>query len=658
MHLSAYCGMLNVCSARGSTFLGFEVYMSSRALRASRIAPLLLALFAPGIAFAASAVVTPLVAKGVDAKVSGNVTGLLSSELDFSGAYETVTETPTAVTEKCLASATCLGGIAKTAGADAVLAGTVGTGPEGLQVFLVLYDGGKIKNKATFDIAGDPASLADNAGKWVKQLVSGQSPAAAAVVEAPPSFEEEEGDGFEFDAPPKSTSKSTSKSTTTTKTRIDTTSTPRELADGDFEEDEDDGAAAAAKSKSEAAAKAKAEAEAKAKADAEAKAKAEAAAKAKAKADAERKAREDAERLAREEEAAEEAARQAARAKAEAARRAREAEEAEAAEASEEPSGDDDDFSFGSSAALIAIETDGEEEEEIVEDEEEEEAPVASSRSTSSRSSASTSRSGSSSSRDEEPDEEPEEEEDEFAALDEEENPRDRSRDFDEDEDDDRRTTSKSRDLDEDDRDSRSSRTSGQSSRSASFDEDDRGSSRSSTRIDRADEKPGIALTARGGYSRYYDFNFITYGAELAIPVAPVVQIIAGIEGFSTQRQLSDVVIRQLADEQQVDPSEINAAPWNTILPINFGVLYKSSKNAVRPYGGVDLTLTPYTANFDVALGARLRAGADFMLADSFGLNLNLSAGILWGDKFDETQAEIKDFGLIPQISAGTVFQF
>jgi hypothetical protein len=150
----------------------------------------------------------------------------------------------------------------------------------------------------------------------------------------------------------------------------------------------------------------------------------------------------------------------------------------------------------------------------------------------------------------------------------------------------------------------------------------------------------------------------VTYGAELSIPVAPVVQIIAGVEGFSTQRQYSDNVVKQLAIERGVDASEINAKPWQTIIPISLGVLYKSSKNAVRPYGGLDLTLTPYTADFDLAVGARLRAGADFMVAKSFGLNLNLSAGIIWGEKFDETQAEVKDFGIIPQVSGGTVFQF
>ncbi|MDP2309749.1 MAG: hypothetical protein Q8P18_27260 [Pseudomonadota bacterium] len=671
--------------------------MSRRAPRASRIAPLLLALFAPGIASAATAVVTPLVAKGVDAKVIGAVTGLISSELDFSGAFETVTELPAApstLNEKCLTSTSCLGAIAKSAGVDSVLTGIIAPGGKGILVSLVLYDAGKntIRSKATFDVASDPGTLADNAGKWVKQIVSGQSPAATAAAAAPPpSFSDEEEDGFAFESEPKPTASkpksttSTSKSgvsdgPVTSKTRIDTSgSKARTLSDeeddGDDFEMEDTSAADAAKAKADAAAKAaakaKADAAAKAKAEAEAEAKAEAeaqaAAKAKAKADAERRAREDAERLAREEEEAEEASRQAARAKAEAARRQREAAEAEEEEdASASSSGDDEDFSFGSSVGLMAIETEDAEEEEaaeVEEDEEEEEAPRVTSRSTSSsRSTASSSR-ATSRDLDEDLDEDLGEDEEEDPDAEEEDED---LADFDEDEEDKPRSRSSSRpnfDEDEDDRDSRSSRsssssrTSGSSSASRRFDEDDRGS-RSSTRIEKEDAKPGIGLAVRGGYSRYFEFNFVTYGAELAIPVAPTVQIIAGIEGFSTQRQYSENVVSQLAIEQGVDESEINPNPWQTILPINFGVLYKSSKNAVRPYGGLDLTLTPYTKTFDLALGARGRAGADFMVADNFGLNLNLSVGIIWGEKLDQMQKDVEDVGVIPQISAGTVFQF
>ncbi|MFN7145137.1 MAG: hypothetical protein ACK4YP_15275 [Myxococcota bacterium] len=656
--------------------------MPPRALRASRIAPILLALFVPGVAFAGSAVVPPLVAKGLDQKIANNVTGLVSSELDFSGAYDTVTELPQApstLNDKCVTSTSCLQGISKANGGADVLTGIVSPGGAGLQVQLVLYDAGKnaIKSKMTFDVPGDPASLADNSGKWVKAVVSGQAPAQAATAAATaPSFDDEEEDDFAFESSkPASSSKSGSSAKTSGKsagdapanTRMTPTVNARELEDEDddfaFDEEEEDPKAAKAKADAEAKAKAEAAAKAEAKAKAEAAAKAKAEAEAKARAEAAAKAKADAERLAREEEEAEERARQEARAKAEAARRAREAAEAEEESTA---SGDDEDFEFGSSAGLIAIET--EDEEEV---EEEEEAPVArstsrssSSASKSSSSSKSTTTSGRSAAA------KPYDEDEELADLDaEEEEDEDLDeapvrRTFDEDEDEDRPSRSSRYDEDEDDRSasrsssrsSSSSRSGSSSSRSSRYEDLDGPSSRVSVRD--PGEKAGVALAGRVGYSRYYDFNFITYGAELNIPVAPVVTIVAGIEGFSTQRQLSEKVVAQLAAEAGVDPSEINASPWNTILPINLGVLYKNTANKVRPYGGVDLTITPYTENFDLAVGARARAGADFMVADSFGLNLNLSAGIIWGDKFDDTQAGIKDFGLIPQISGGTVFQF
>lgn len=675
--------------------------MARCAPRAPRIA-LLLALFAPQAAFAGSAVVTPLIAKGVEPKVSQAVTGLVSSELDFSGAYETVTELPqppATLNAACLTQVTCLAAIAKAGGADAVLTGSVGPGAQGLQIQLVLYDGGKIKSKQTFETAGDPATLADSAGKWVKSLISGTPPAATAAAEAPPSFDSEEEDEFAFDAKtPAATAAKPSK------TRTENKANPRELADED-EDEEEVVVSSSSKSKSEAAerareeaeAKAEAEARAKAKAEAEARAKADAEAKAKARAEAERKAREEADRLAREE-AEEDQRREDARNAAEAARRAREEEEeaqytkASASKSTSSSSSaskstskpkveeeDEEDFEFGSSAAAIEIETEDEPEEE------EEVAPPPRSSSSSSRSSSSsgkqtTSSSSRTASKPVVEDEDEPVEDEELVDLDEEDPPsRSKSRDEDEE---DPPSRSKSRDDDEDSSSSRSrssssrddedDRSSSRSRSSSSRDDDDRSSSRSSSarsssryddldgpsRSKSSDKKPGVALIGRVGYSRYFDFNFLTYGGEISIPVAPVVHILAGLEGFSTQRQYGEQACQKLADDAEVDVEDYDCNPWQTILPVNVGVIYKSTKSRVRPYGGIDFTFTPYTTVPDIALGARARGGADFMIADSFGLNLNLSVGIMWGEKLEQTQEGIQNLGLIPQVSGGTIVQF
>ena len=84
-------------------------------LRARVSVPLLVGLLAPGIAWAGSVVMTPLIPKGVDEKVATNISGLISTELDFSGSYDSVTELsamPSTLNAACLASTSCLGTIA------------------------------------------------------------------------------------------------------------------------------------------------------------------------------------------------------------------------------------------------------------------------------------------------------------------------------------------------------------------------------------------------------------------------------------------------------------------------------------------------------------------------------------------------------------------
>ncbi len=663
----------------------------SRRARSFGVAPLLLAifapglLFAPGVAFAGSAVVPPLVPKGVDVKLATNLTSLISSELDFSGAYDTVTELPTApstLNAGCLASTSCLAGIAKAAGADAVLAGSVGPGPEGLQVYLVVYEvaKGAITRKQTFNSAADVSTVADNAGKWVKQLISGQTAAAAAVAVAPPSFEsEDEGeDGFEFDSP--------SRSGGATKP-----APKRELEDDDdgFKMDAPD-PKLAAKAKADADAKAKADAASKTKADADAKARADATAKARA--DAEAKARADATAKARAD--AEGRARADQKARDDASRRAQEEEDARADEEEAPPaptrasgssssrssgastgssqpaasaSEDVDDFQFGSAAAQIAI--------EVEEDDSEEEAPVASTRSSSSisrasssgstpsgsRASTSISRSTSGSSRSYDEEEPSSDDEESFSEDDDEPPARRSTSSYDEDDEDESRSSGSSGSSRSSGSSSSSGRSSGSSrssSRSSQADDrfDEGRGSRSSTTLDREAERPGVAIAARAGYSHLQSLNFITYGGELQIPVGTNVQVVAGLEGFSTQQE--DTAALEALVESGVRPVDIvTPMKWHMILPINVGVVYKSSQNAVRPYVGVDVTLTPYTESFDLAFGVRARGGVDFMVSDHFGLNLNAAPGFLYGDQFEE-KLSLKDAGLIVQISAGTVIEF
>lgn len=680
------------------------------------VLPALALLLAPGVAFAGGTVaITPLVPKGMDAKAARNITGLISSELDFSGSFDTVTEVEDAPTMNavCLTQPNCLSLIAQGVGAQTLVAGSIEPSGDGLKISLVYVDAKRVAyiKRQTFEAPADPSTLAMSAGGWVKELTSGKggepaasapsavasAPAArgkpaAAPVAPPPALAEDEfnpkdlvdeEDEFAFDEAPKPKPAP----------KVDPLKAKAE---------------AAAKAKAEAAAKAKADAEARARAAEEARARAaeearlKAEAAARAKAEAEERAR--AEAVARAEAAAraKAEAEEAARAKAEAAAQAR----AEAAAKSRASSAaasrpkaapaveDEDDDIFGGSGTIAV--------------EEEPAAPSGRSGSASSRGSSSAASRGTAAAArvpsydDEEDDARPparasassasrtssrEAEEDDDVApsrsrsasssrtssrdLDEDEDaPRSRSssssrstsRDLDEDEDAPRSRTSSSsrgssRDLDEDEDTPRSRSSSGGRSRDDDrfSDMERRGNSRA--QVEDSGEAPSVALTGRVGFAKFGStLGFVTWGAEAGIPVSESLRFVAGAEGYSVDRNFTDEQRAYIAEQQGIDESQV--PDWNTILPVNAGVVWHKASGTAQPYAGADLTLTPYTADFDIAVGFRGRFGLDVMVARNFGFNMNVSAGIVSGSRLAETQDGMQNTNLVPQFSAGTVVAF
>ncbi|MBM4367472.1 MAG: hypothetical protein FJ102_14765 [Deltaproteobacteria bacterium] len=636
-------------------------------MRHFRVVPLAVLLALPSVAWAGgTALVTPLVDAGVGPKVTGNFTSLISSELDFSGVYDTVNElssAPASLNASCLSSTSCLGGIAKSNGADAVLAGSIAPGGAGLKINMVLYDAKKnaIVRKKSWDIAADVATAASMAPKMVKEM-NGQGSASVAEKEdaetaaAAAAFADDEEEGFDFEDEPSSSVKGKTKFTVESKSAA--------LEDAVDEEEEAEraaqeaAAAAAAKKKADAEAKAKAEAGAKAKADAAAKAKAEA--EAKAKADAAAKAKAEAE----------------AKAKADAAAKAKADAEARARAAAEPEEEEDLDaqlaaFSFGGggSGGIVIGEGDDEDEEE----ESSSSGGTFSSRysgtsNSSSKSSASKStpsKSTSSKTTTSRVVEEDDEEEDDYALDEEEEDepaPRkstssssSKSKSYDEDEEEEASSSKSfssrySSRADEDDEDEAPR----SSTKSKSYDDDDDRSS-SRARVD-DEEHARFGVAARAGYSRYGDLNFVNYGVEAEIPVAAKVLLMIGIEGASTNRGYTEEEKAAIAETYGVDPSQVQ--DWNAVLPINFGVVYKATGNKVQPYIGADGVAVMYTANPDFAFGGRLRTGVDFLVADNFGFNLDLALGVLAGSEFDAIQPGLPELGFYPEIGGGTVLLF
>jgi hypothetical protein len=647
-----------------------------------RSAPALLLLcgaLAPSLALAGDAVVPPLVGKAVDPLVVLNMTSLISSELDFMGKFDNVTQLdamPAGMNLGCLSSASCLGGVAKASGVGAVVAGSVEGKGGGFALSLTLFEDGKIVRTKNFTLPTTPSVIADSMGGYVKELVTGTSSAQEAKAESLGAFEQksamallDDDDDLEIAGPgkaapakaaPAAAGKSTSRSSS--------------FDDLPEDEDPDDAAmraeeerAAAARAKADADNKARAAAEAKAKAEAEARRQEEAAAKAKAEAEARRKAEAEAKAQAEakrkaEAEAAAEAKRKAdAEAKARATARSAPAEEDfEINFGSATDSIQVEEISFGSAVAMIQVD----------EDEEEDAAPApvarsssgaksasmgSSSRSSSSSSSARTSSSRPSSSDDLDLlDDEPvssrrsslDEDEDEVA-------PRSSSRSSSSSSSSkssaSRSSSSRSSFSDLDDEPSSSRSSSSRSSGSSYRDLDE--PARSGGSKDRVEySESDASLTGRIGYAPFEGLDFVTYGVELAYMATTNLAIAGGIEAYSVKRTIPPALL------DEGEPAE----QWNTILPINFGLQGRFGQGVARPYVGADVVLIPgYVKEAGgVAVGGRGRLGLDLLLSDGFGLNLNGALGVWSGENFSQVQEGVSGSGLSPQISAGTVLRF
>ena len=580
----------------------------SRALRGLPAAALI-ALSLPSSAFAIEAAVSPFAAVGVDGEVAFNVTSAFSSELEFRVEYDWVEQLdspPTGMSAKCLSSTSCLKTAGKAAGKNHFIGGNVSAVGDMLEVEVVLFDvdKGTLVRRKTFNTT--EAGLMSDSSSFVNELLTGASHEAdvAAATVADSSEFLDGGDDWDFDD------------------GYEVSSTiPLPSSGGKSLDDFEDPLEYEAELARERAAEEEArrqEEEARLRREEEARL---AAARA---AEQERLRQEEEERLRREEEARLAAARAAAEEE-ERRRRDEEAAAAAAAAAAAMSFDDDemdldsisfgsaadeitvDDISFGSSASSIIIE---EEDDPYVAD----------------------SRSGY-----------------EEVDLDDWSDFEDEESDWDED--DYGRTRGGYLDLDEEpeQEESTSRRSSSSSDRSSRSNDRSSRSSNSSSISSANDEGLGFQIAARGGVSRYQSFGFITYGAEIGIPVADKVAVRVGLEGFSTEREIPPALRTDANEETR----------WNTILPFNGGVaFYPITSGTFRPYLGGDITLTPYTPEFDMSPGVRGRAGADLMFSDNFGLNANLALGFWYGKEFAQIQEGLSNSGLVPQASAGTVIMF
>lgn len=230
-----------------------------------------------------------------------------------------------------------------------------------------------------------------------------------------------------------------------------------------------------------------------------------------------------------------------------------------------------------------------------------------------------------------------------------------RSRSYDDDDDYDSRSRSSSRsssrDDDWDDYDDRDrGRDSDRDRRSSRYSDLDEDSSRTSRSRSSSDDEPTTSVAGRVGVSAFQSLNFVTYGLEVGFMAADNVMVVGGVEGYASRREIPPALL------EVGDPT----TQWDTIIPFNVGVQYRMGSEMTRPYVGADGIFIPgyVQAAGGMATGLRARVGVDLLVADNIALNLNGSAGFWSGKDFDKVARDMETSGLVPQLSAGTVFRF
>ena len=547
------------------------------------------------VGVAKEAVVSPFLPRSVDRLVALNITSLVSSELDFNPDYELVTQLedlPRGMNSSCINKASCLRPIGRAHNANHLIAGAVAPkGRADFELYLVLFDTdrGTFIRKKTFTISRSPDVMADSIANVVNVLLTGQEKEAPVDESAPiadGSFDDfGDEDDFAFEEEPISH-------------RMNLPGNSQNSLD-DFEE-VDPLEVEAERRTAERRRAEEAEAQRRAEQAAERRRAEEAAERRRQEQAAERRRAEEAEarRRADERRRADQAAERRRAEEAAARRRQEQRSRPEPIEEFDEVddfefgavSADDidvDDIEFGSAVSLI-------------------------------------------------------EEEQDYDDLD------DLGLDtrYEEDDRDSRRSYDTVDNLDDPSPTETSRRTSSRSERSSAS------SSRRTTSRVRAPfvaQENSLTVTARAGVSKFQSLTFLTYGAEVAVPIGPKASFTAGIDFQSTKRTPTQ--------EQQIKfglPPEL----WNTILPFNFGAIRRFGSGRFQPFVGGDLVLTPYTKDMKVAVGARARAGTDVMVSKTVGVNLGLSTGAWYGSRFDSIEEGLQDFGIVPQFTVGTSFLF
>jgi hypothetical protein len=156
-------------------------------------------------------------------------------------------------------------------------------------------------------------------------------------------------------------------------------------------------------------------------------------------------------------------------------------------------------------------------------------------------------------------------------------------------------------------------------------------------------------LTGRIGFAKFQFLNFLTYGVEGGFQVTPNFAVLAGLEAYSTRRNIPPELV----------PAGLPAVQWNTLVPLSASGVYRPDEGPMRPFFGGGLQLIPgYVKGAQsLAFGLRGIGGMDYQLSDNFGLSVSGSAGFWAGSDWYRIQ-NLMNTGFSAQFSAGTLLLF
>ena len=178
---------------------------------------------------------------------------------------------------------------------------------------------------------------------------------------------------------------------------------------------------------------------------------------------------------------------------------------------------------------------------------------------------------------------------------------------------------------------------------------------KSSVRSGRIDA--AATLTGKVGGGNFQTLNFVTYGGEIGIHLSESVSVHIGGEGYATNQAMPVL-------DDDGEPTDVLQQSWRVLIPISLGVEYHFEGKTAKPYVGADMQVLPAYAGTGsgAAIGLRGRAGSNFMVADGFGINLNVAFGFWSGQYFRQVPSPaggtLNPSGLAPQITLGPVIAF